>query len=745
MSLGFNSEGAPMNLGAGDGGLDPKVIWRLVRDKWHWIAAAALLGVSLGVGKYLISPKLYRATTQIQIEPRNLAPVGQDRNPWIEQWTNMKYFPTQYRLLRSRGLAERVIDELRLESDPRFAPSGNRDGSGPVTAEEDERYKAALANRLIGGLSVDPIAGTELLNLTYVATDPKLAADLANGFASAFIQWGIDSRSDTLRQANELLNTQIENLRHDVEGLERRIQDFGQTASNAADASAGSVSQRVQSLNDQYSTAAAAALTKRQRYNELVSMSDALVAESFGRSAIASVRADLEKLQTEYEAGLDTYKPDHPEMVELKGRVEAAQRRYQREVSAEAKVLRASAESEWRAAQLLMQRLDTERSEAQRQNLALNVEVLPLTNLQMELAAKRQRLGELIESQSQADLSADVQENVRSNVHIIDRALVPGGPFRPSLKQNVALGGGLGLMLGIGLVFLTHFLDRTLKSAEEIEQLLGIPVLAAIPDLGAGGSSYGYRKYYGYGNRTKRDKAKDEGPVDIELLPESKPRLAVSEAYRSLRTALLLSSAEELKLVTVTSAEAGEGKSATSSNLATVLAQLGKRVLVIDGDLRKARQHRIFKLPNSQGVVDCLARGTHPDTLVQKTEISGLFVLPAGVHPPNPSELLASERMKHLANWAREKFDFVIIDSPPILAVSDAILPGSISDGVMLCFRANQIERDTARRCAEQLRLSGVKILGVVLNRYRPGASRYYDRRYQTYEAYADTHADSAA
>jgi capsular exopolysaccharide synthesis family protein len=728
------------------GGLDLKQLWGLVRRRWLWIAAAALVGVGLGVAKYLTSPKLYRATTQIQIEPRNLVPVGQDRNPWIEQWTNMKYFPTQYRLLRSRGLAERVIDDLRLETDPAFVGSATRKQDRPFTPDEDARYRANLANRLISGLRVNPLAGTELLNLEYVATDPKLAADIANGFAAAFINWGMESRSETLRQANRVLNTQIDNLRHDVEALEVSIQEFSrESAVSAADAGSGAISQRVASLNEQYATASATALSKQQRLSELASMPDTLVADSFGRPAIAALEAELEGHRRDYETRLQTFKPDHPDMVELKRTVDSTQRRYEQEVAAEAEKLRQAARTEWQAAQRLVERIERQRNDAQAQSLAQNVEVLPLTNMHMELSAKRQRLSERIESESQADLSADVQSEARSNVHVIDHALVPGGPFRPSLRQNVGIGGSAGLLIGLGVVFLFHFLDRTIKSAEELERLLSLPVLAAIPNMGSDGQSYGYHRYYGYSRKRRAAARKEEGPVEIELLPETRPRLAVSEAYRSLRTALLLSSADDLKLITVTSAEASEGKSVTSTNLGVVMAQLGKRVLIIDGDLRKPRLHRIFDAPNSQGIVNCLAAGTHPESLVQPTAVSGLFLLPAGSHPPNPSELLASDRMRQLTGWARENFDFTIIDTPPVLAVSDAILPGAMSDGIVLCFKANQIERETARRCTEQLRLAGIKVLGIVLNRYQPGGSRYYDRRYQTYEAYAESQAESQA
>lgn len=727
------------------GGFDPKELWRVVRRRWKWVALAVIAGLAIGSIKYITSPKLYRATTQLQIEPRNLVSVGQDRNPWIEQWTNLKYFPTQYRLLRSRGLAERVLDDLRLESDPDFIGS-TPENDVSRTAEDDARYRAGLAGRLIGGLTVDPIEGTELLNLSYVSTDQRLAAEVANGFAEAFIQFGKESRSETLAQANRVIDTQIENLRHDVQEIEVSIREFSRTADvTGNDVGSGAVSQRVTNLNDQVSTATTNALNKQQRHGELVNMPDALVAENGGSASLKALQSELQGHDRDYQGRLQTFKPDHPDMVELKRTLDDTRRRYNLEVSKEARRLRAAAYTEWQAAQSVIDRIEQQRNVAQEQNLAQNVEVLPLTNLQMELSAKRQRLSELIETQSQADLSADVQSDGRTNVHVIDKALVPSGPFRPSLRQNVAVGAGGGLFFGLGVVFLFHFLDRTLKTGEELERLLGIPVLAAIPDLEANGQGYGYHAYYGYGRKRRSAKAKGAKNLEIELLPESNPRLAVAEAYRSLRTALLLSSAEELKLITVTSAEAGEGKSATSTNLSIVMAQLGKKVLLVDGDLRKARLHRVFKADNTQGLVNSLAAGTHPETVIQKTHVPGLSLLPAGAHPPNPSELLASERMQQLMAWARKTYDFVIIDTPPILAVSDAIVPGANSDGVVLCFRANRIERETARRCTEQVRLAGVKVLGVILNRYQPGSSRYYDRQYENYEAYAESQADSAA
>jgi capsular exopolysaccharide synthesis family protein len=726
------------------GGIDVTVYLRLVLKRWPWIAAAMVVCTAIGVGKYFVSPKLYRATTQIQIEPRSLVPVSQDSNPWLEQWTNMKYFPTQYRLLRSRGLAYRVIDDLRLDTDSAFGRPPRGGGDEAASAEADASYRAGLANRLLGGLTVDPIEGTELLNITYVGTDGRRAANIANAFAQAFIRWGIDSRYETLNQVNIVLGQQIEGLRAEIEELEIRIQDFGRESEvMSTDPASGAATLELMRLNEQYSAAVTDAIGRQQRHRELVAAADSAVAERYPKASLRNLESDLLNYEREYQSRLQTLKPDHPGMVELTAQVQRTRQRYDEELAEHARNIRSTAYDDWQSARRLIESLDRQRSQVQRDSLSLNVDVLPLANMQMELNAKRVRLSELVERQSQADLSSSNQLETRSNVHIIDEALVPQRPFRPSLRQNVGIGTGLGLLLGVGVVLLFNFLDRTIKSAEELQRLVGLPVLAVIPDMSVDGQSYGYRS--SYGSRTKRKSAAArEGVEEIELLPEHHPRLAVSEAYRSFRTALLLSSAEELKFVTITSAEAGEGKTATSTNLAVVMAQLGKKVLLIDGDLRKPRLHRVFGLENRSGLVNCLAAGEHPDNVIQKTQVPGLNLLTSGPHPPNPSELLASDRMRQFADWARKNFDFVVVDSPPVLAVSDAILPSALSDGVILCFHSNRIVREDARSCVKQVQMAGIKVLGLVLNRYRPGSVGHYDRRYRYYEAYAES-ADSAA
>jgi capsular exopolysaccharide synthesis family protein len=366
-------------------------------------------------------------------------------------------------------------------------------------------------------------------------------------------------------------------------------------------------------------------------------------------------------------------------------------------------------------------------------------------------------MDKLLRQHSETEVAARLQTTRESNIRIVDRALVPGGPFRPSLRENLTMGLGLGLMMGLGFVFLIEYMDRTLKTPDEVERRLQLPNLAVIPDVNASkggrGGAYGYGYGYGYGRSRKKGSGKGGvlpgypkdpgGQESIELLPHQYPRLSVSEAYRALRTALLLATAAELKIVSLTSAGPGEGKSATSTNLAVVMAQLGKRVLLIDGDLRKPRLHEVFGISNRAGLVNILASGEDPNRVTVAASVPNLLVIPSGPIPPNPSELLSSDRMREFLRRARAQFDFVIIDTPPVLAVTDATVIGSLSDGVVLCLRAGKVLREDAKTCRDRLLMNEVKILGTVLNRYRE--SRGSSRKNSYYEAYIADDEDSAA
>ncbi|MEE8368447.1 MAG: polysaccharide biosynthesis tyrosine autokinase, partial [Thermoanaerobaculia bacterium] len=317
-----------------------------------------------------------------------------------------------------------------------------------------------------------------------------------------------------------------------------------------------------------------------------------------------------------------------------------------------------------------------------------------------------------------------------------------------SLKSGITGGLTAGLGLALLIIFVIEFMDRTIKTGEEAEARLGLPVLGVIPDMRVSSGRYGYYRNYGDSPKDRgrtsnqRDspaqKKRAAEPATIEFVPLTQPRSSVSEAYRSLRTALLLSSAEDLITIAVSSAQPGEGKTSTVVNLAIVMEQLGKRVLLIDADLRKPRIHKIFRVPNRDGLVSCLTRGEDLETAIQPTQLPNLFVLPSGPVPPNPSELLASERMRSLLKHARDRFDSIILDTPPILPVSDAVVIGAITDGTVICLQAGKVPRDEAVSARDRLGMGEVKILGVVLNFYRPSGAGGRKRHYYYYQAYGE-------
>lgn len=718
---------------------------RLLVTRWKLILAVVLACVAVGIVNYLVSPRLYRASTTLQIEQRNLVPVGSGRNPWLDQWASLKYLPTQYRLLESRGLAERVVERLRLDEDSAAGTAaGDDDGAaGEATVADDERHLAGLAAGVLSGLEVRPVPGTELVTLSYVGKDARRVARIADAFAQEFIAWGAESRASSVDEATRYLERQIEDLKTQIKQKEEQLQAYGRdTDIVTADPGTNVALQQLNRLNQEYSAAQTNALAKEQRYRELQSTAAATLAA--GRPGPAQdLERELRTLEADYEAKLQTYKPEWPEMVELKGQIEDTRKRLQQSIERVAADVRQEAYAEWQAALGTVSRIEQQQQRAKSDTLDVNLDLVEYTNLEAEISTRRQMLNNLMASLSEAGVSASLGESGPSNVRIVEKALIPGGPFRPSLRRNVSISLAVGVVLGVGLIFALYFLDRTVKSADELQSLLGLPVLAVIPEVaGSPAGTYGAASA---GERSERRRGRQSG-VDIELLPEHHPRWAVAEAYRSLRTALMLSSADRLQVVTITSAEAGEGKTTTALNLAVVMAQLGRRVLLVDADLRKPRVHRVFKLSNRCGLVSYLTGSAESETTIQATEISGLQVCSSGPTPPNPSELLASERMGRFLEAMREKHDFVIIDSPPVLAVSDAILPGSRSDGVVLCFRANTVHREAVTDCRERLQLADVKILGAVFNRQRPVGGGYYKSSYHYYQTYAEpSEADSAA
>ncbi|MEM9553878.1 MAG: polysaccharide biosynthesis tyrosine autokinase [Acidobacteriota bacterium] len=728
-----------------------------LRRRWPLLLICCIVFGSFAFIRYSLTEKEYRSTVTIQIERKRLSLLALGQAGWLEDWWNLEYYPTQYRLLRSRGMAERVVLNLRLHEDPSFNPRAASLTGGELEGLESGTELARLGDRVRQNLSVTPIKDTQLVELAYVSTSPELSARIANGYAEVFIEWGIENRTSTVGQASTFLNAQIDALRAELEEKQKQLNAFANASDYSLDPAGEALVERRATLEKQYNSAIAERISKEAAYREIVDLSEETVANTMSGGRVGELKSEIFGLESEYRSKLDTYTPEWPEMVALSDQIDEKRTQLAQLVRETYREAKDRAFAEFQKARREEQTLAAELGRLAADARNQNEEALEYANLATYIDTRRDLLSELVKRQSETEVASRVQTSrSESNVRIVDRAVVPSGPFRPSLQGDLSKALVLGLMLGVGFVFVLEFFDRTVKTPEELEALFGLPVLAVIPDInerggygrrGARGYSYNYGYSYGHSEaRGVQDPKRKADEPNIELLPHQAPRTAVSEAYRSLRTALMLSTADDLQVIALTSAEPGEGKTATTTNLAVVMAQLGRRVLIIDGDLRRPRMHKVFGVSNRHGLVTFLTSHVELGGLLHESQVPNLFVCTAGPIPPNPSELLASERMRELVQSVRKSFDIVLIDTPPTLPVADAVILGTLADGVVVCSRAGVLLREDAKLCRERLRYAEVRLIGTVLNRYRSTPGRY-TKKYRYYGVYEEprTNRSSAA
>ena len=357
-----------------------------------------------------------------------------------------------------------------------------------------------------------------------------------------------------------------------------------------------------------------------------------------------------------------------------------------------------------------------------RETMSLNVNAQGYVDLSRTLDTKQSLLEQLQKRRNETEVSSRLRGTSTSNIHWVDHAMLPAGRFNVTMKKNLQSAFPLGVILGLAAIFFLEYMDRSIKTSEELERVTRFASLGVIPASGSitrGGYAYGY----GRGNLKTIQAAKSAPPAPptspergIDLLPYLDTRSPISESYRAFRTSLLLASASSPKVIVITSSFAREGKTTTSVNLATVLAQMGKPVLLIDADLRRPRLQKVFRGKMNLGLVNYLAANVPLEDVIQETQVPNLSTVLSGPTPPNPSELLASDRMKQLIHEVRAKFAYVIFDSPPVMAVTDSIVLAASADGVVLCVHGGQTPREVVQRAAERLRQSNIQVLGAILN-----------------------------
>ena len=723
-----------------------------VLHKYRWLAIACF-GVTVGLTILvtLLTPRLYTASTRLQVAPQSPIQLRLDGNvirvPDGDRDANrlMAFVSAQAAALKSRDLAERVIREHGLATNEAFLdPHPRRRGlgaladalprlvrprglesapAGSAAHEAASRTSAApvLIDRYMRYLSVEEIRGTDILEVRFTTPDPSLSALLAAAHTQAYLDTNEEARRANDVTAQEFLGRQLEEARQQVERSEAALSRFAAEHPNVAvNEEQKTVAQRITDFSKQLTDAEGTRLGLQSRYEFLGKKPHGdLLAYFLDRPGLQKLHLALLDLRAEL-AGLEgRLGPRHPQVQEL--------RRQQAEIEAQ---LRAEVEQEVAAIRTRYDAAKLSESGLRRKLDELGVKAIELRYL----GARYQLLKNNVDSAHGLHASLlkqrmDTGVNaalVASNVRVIERAEAPLRPSKPNVPLNLTLGVLAALVLAVGAAFSFEYFDQSVKSSQEVEDLLQVPTLATIPNfeqarraamrgpyarrLPAPSNGNGTAASNGQGTTDTLD-----GHGDLVILHE--PWSQVAEAFRCLRTAVLFTAhGAPPKVIVVTSAVAAEGKTVGSLNLATALAETGSRVLLLEADLRHPRCHQTLGVNADRGLSSVLDGQEELERVIHALEAPPLFFVPAGSLPRNPADLVSSPRMRQALEYLRSQYDFVIIDTPPVLPVTDAVVLAREADAVVLVVKGHGTPSALVREARDRLLMAGAPLLGVVVN-----------------------------
>lgn len=700
-----------------DDEIDLLAYWRiLVKRRWLVLGVLGAV-VALALLVTLMMPPVYRSTATLQID-REAMQVMQVEGVTSAEGAAPDFLTTQYELLKSRTLSERVANELQIDDDTlerlqsatwlqrataALRPLGDDDDAEGQGAAADELDALTRASRLVrDSLTVEPVRNSRLVRIHFDSTLPAFSARVVNAVAEGFINSAIERRFDASSYATRYLEEQLALMKGRLEESERALVEFA-TRENIVSTGDSGLSLEGQNLGA-LNASLAAAQNERIRTEAAwrqVAGGGSLPAQAIANSILNTLQQQRAELEAQYQQQLTVYKPDYPSMVQLRGQIEELGR----QIAAEQANVRASIRAEYEAARaredMLVQQLAALRSDT----LDVDKRSIDYNILRREVDTNRQLYDGLLQRYKEIGVAGGVGAN---NISIVDRGVVPNGRHKPNLKLNLALGLMLGLMLGVLIAFVLEFLDDTIKAPEDIEQHLRLPVLGVVPHL--------------------RKQSVAAALAD--------PRSAFSESYRSVRTALQFSTDGGVpRTLLVTSPGAAEGKSTTALTLARNFAQLGKSVLLVEADLRNPSLHRALGMRAETGLSSLLAGAASIREVVNSTDDERLEVVLAGPLPPNPAELLSGSRMLSMLSVAAQKYDQVIIDGPPVLGIADAPILSNLVGGTLLVVQAGDTRIKTAQSAIKRLATARARLLGGLLTHYDAKVAGYgYD--YESYYAY---------
>jgi capsular exopolysaccharide synthesis family protein len=670
---------------------------------------------------------VYRATARVLIDEENAGLPGEFRDAFYYQDPE-PYLNTQYRILRGRDLGRRVVAKLNLHEVPEFNGQGPRptpvarliqtikravtapiravwpESNEAIPAEEprpDETgVESALVDAFLARVTVEPVRGSRLVDVTFEATDPVFAARAVNTLVQEYVNQNLEVRISSLTNQLAWLEAEVKRQQQQLEASERALAEYRETQDAAALAdNQNIVISRLNQLSDEATRARTDRIQKQTIWEQVEKAGEdrETLSVILQNQMVQSLRARLTDLRRQRAQLLERYFEKHPDVIKINAEIETVEQQYTREIQKAVQNARAEYEAALAREREINQELERQKAAA----AALDRKNVDYSILLRTAETNRQMYNDLLRREQELRVIANSRAN---NVRVVDEAQVPTEPYAPNHRRDWMMALLLGTVLAVGFVFLLDYMDDTIRTPDDVKRRLNLMLLGMVPVV-----------------KGERNPLLS-GPVPHDF----------SEAFRSLRTTLVAQSAASgPTLVAVTSAQPLEGKTTTAANVAMALAVGGARVLLIDADMRRPSIHKVMRLSNERGLSQLLAGQARMREVVQRTHDPNLLVITAGRTPSNPSELLASERMRALVTGLETgPFDWIIIDTPPLLAVTDAAVVAPLARRVLFVIGAEMTPWRLAEQAVETLRGSRPEQIYAVLNKVDFARNKYYYSRY---------------
>ena len=722
--------------------------WKILFKRIRPMVAVFIDVIIIGAIITLAAPTLYTARSTLKIEPQNpsvtgVAGVGESL-PGQYDIGPYDYYQTQFALLKSEPLRAKIIQNLNLENNPAF--TGKASGFNPLSAiangmSDGLDYLQSSLGTLLGGekskpvaaapppaavyehgvnpglvgrysryLTIEPVRNTRLVEVIFNTPDPKLSQDLANAHAAGFIQMILENRFSLTKEAKDFLGARLAELREKVQQAEIKLNKFRQQHGVVSFEKGENIAvDRLVDLNKVLTKARADRIEAESLYQITRNKNTEHLANVLTNPLIQQIKGSLATLEAEKGRLLSIFTTEHPRIQEINQQIAEARRGLRGEIN---NIVR-GVESSYSAARAREDSLDREAKNQQATALSFKEVGVEYAVLNEEVVVNRGLYENVLKRMHETNVANDL---AASNMQIVQRAELPSVPSSPNWSRNMLLSAILGLLLAVAVGFFLEYMDSTVNTPQGVWAAVSLTTLGVVPHLKSLPEKYrtgpqnGTAKYLSSGGEVKASASK-------ELVMAGDQLSLTAESYRTIRTALLLAKAEHPpKVILLTSPAPGEGKTVTTVNLAAALAQSGQSVVVVDGDLRKGRCHKLVNVSNQTGLANVLAGQSGLRSAMKETSVKNFYLLPRGVLPPNPADLLMSRKMQEVLNELRNTFDFVLIDSPPAIAVSDAAVISAFCDGVLLVFHGQKTTAQAARQAVERLDSINATLLGVILN-----------------------------